>query len=261
MDARISQRRAAVRSSRRLARLRRTLVAVLGATMVVGAVVLERSEALAVATIDVVGLERLGHEEVIEASGVTLGDPLLRVRTGRVARSIAELPLVRSAVVSRRGPTVLRVVVEERRPVLVASGGGRSVLIDRDGVVVVAARQPGLPVVELTGPPPAVGRAVVDDAALANAHRVWVGLSGPLRTRVVLMSAPDVDRLELELDSGVRVLFGRAEDLAAKVRALGAVLVDTAGSEVTVIDVRVPDLPTVRSDRPEEAPGSPVPPP
>jgi cell division septal protein FtsQ len=248
MDARISRRRAEVRAQRRRARLLRTVLVLLAAAAVAGAVALERSPALAVATLDVVGLERLSAAEVLLATGVEVGDPILRVRTGRVAAAVAELPLVRTAEVSRAGPTSLRIAVEERRPVLMVAGAGRAVLVDRDGVVVLDGPAPGLPVIELRSRPPAVGRAVVDDVALANAHRVWVGLSGPLRARVVRLVAPDPDRLELVMDSGVRVRFGRAEDLAAKVRALGVVLADTAGSEVTVIDVRVPDLPTVRTD-------------
>lgn len=248
MDARISRRRAEVRAARRWARLRRTLLGLLLLVLIAGAVVLERSERLAVARIDVVGLERLSRDEVVEATGIVLGDPILRIRMGRAATAVGELPLVRTARVERAGPTVIRIAVEERRPVLVAVGRGRRVLLDRDGVVVAVGEEDGLPVIELAVRPPDVGRAVVDDAALANAHRAWVGLSGPLRAEVVRLRAPDAEGLELVLTSGVRVRFGRAEDLAAKVRALGAVLADTAGSGVTVIDVRVPAVPTVRTD-------------
>lgn len=248
MDARISARRAEVRASRRRARLRRTLLVLLGAAVLVGAVLLERSTVLAVDRIDVVGVERLTRSEVLAAADVPPGTPILRVRTGRVAAAVAALPLVRAAEVDRTGPTSLRIALEERRPVLVATGRGRSVLLDRDGVVVAPGEAAGLPTIVLAVAPPDVGRSVVDDGALANAHRAWVGLSGPLRARLVRLTAPDAERLELVLDSGIRVRFGRAEDLAAKVRALGAVLADTAGSGVTVIDVRVPAVPTVRTD-------------
>lgn len=248
MDERISARRAEVRAARRRARLRRTLVVLLGVALLAGGVVVERSDLLAVARIDVVGLERLGRADVIAAAGIAEGDPILRVRTGRAARAVAALPLARAARVDRTGPTRVRVAVEERRPVLVVVGGDRAVLLDRDGIAVAEGREDGLTVVELATRPPDVGRGTIDDAALANAHRAWVGLSGPLRGRVVRLVAPSPEGLELILDSGVRVRFGRAEDLAEKVRALGAVLADTAGSGVTVIDVRVPAVPTVRTD-------------
>lgn len=248
MDERISARRAGVRAARRRARLRRTLLVLLGAATIVGAVVAERSALLAVARIDVVGLERLARADVVAAAGVDLGDPILRIGAGRAGQAVTALPLVRRAEVDRTGPTTVRIAVEERRPVLVVTGRGRAVLLDRDGIAVAAGDEDGLPVVELAAPPPDVGRGAVDDAALANAHRAWIGLSGPLRGRVVRLVAPSPDGLDLVLDSGVRVRFGRAEDLAEKVRALGAVLADTAGSGVTVIDVRVPAVPTVRTD-------------
>ena len=248
MDERISARRAGVRAARRRARLRRTLVALLGVAVLTGAVVVERSELMAVARIDVVGLERLERSEVLAAAGISLGDPVLRIRARRAAEAVTALPLVRAARVERSGPTRVRVAVEERRPVLVVAGRGREVLLDRDGVAVAAGREEGLPVVELATAPPDVGRGTIDDAALANAHRAWVGLSGPLRGRVVRFLAPSPEGLDLVLDSGVRVRFGRAEQLAEKVRALGVVLADTAGSGVTVIDVRVPAVPTVRTD-------------
>lgn len=250
MDARISARRAEVRAARRRARLRRTLLGVLGLALLAGAVAAERSALLAVTRIDVVGVERLERADVVGAAAIAPGDPILRLRTRRAAEAVLALPLVREATVQRTGPTSVRIAVAERRPVLIARGGGRAVLLDRDGVA-VAAPEPGdvgLPEVELVVAPPDVGRSVVDLGALANAHRAWVGLSGPLRARVVRLIAPDEERLELVLDSGVRVRFGRAEELAAKIRALGAVLADTAGSRVTVIDVRVPEVPTVRTD-------------
>ena len=62
------------------------------------------------------------------------------------------------------------------------------------------------------------------------------------------MAAPDEDGLELTLDDGIVVRFGRAELMEEKVRALGAVLDDVAGTEVTLVDVRVPGFPIVRVD-------------
>jgi hypothetical protein len=62
------------------------------------------------------------------------------------------------------------------------------------------------------------------------------------------MRAPNIDGLEMTLDTGQIVRFGRAELLEEKIRALGAILDDVAGSEVVLIDVRVPGFPVVRID-------------
>jgi cell division septal protein FtsQ len=140
------------------------------------------------------------------------------------------------------------ITVVEREPVYSAVHRGEAVLVDRDGVIVDHGRDERLPVVRLATPAPGPGELVAAHAALANAHRVWTGLSGPLRSRVLEMRAPDEDGLELVLEDAPMVRFGRADLMEDKIRALGAILDDVVGSEVTLIDVRVPGFPVVRID-------------
>lgn len=248
LDERIAGRRAEVRAARRRARLRRTLL-VLGLLIVAAAGAwFEQSEYATVTEVVVVGVERLDVETVLEASGVVPGDSAARVRPTRVARRVADLTLVRSADVSRRDVRRVVITVTERAPVYSATHRGRAVLVDRDGVVIDEGSDARLPVVELASAPPRPGQLVVGHAALANAHRVWSGLSGPLRSRVSVMRAPDEDGLELVLVDAPVVRFGRAEMIEEKVRAMGVILDDVAGSGVTLIDVRVPAFPVIRVD-------------
>jgi cell division septal protein FtsQ len=198
--------------------------------------------------VQVLGAVRLDPALVMEASGVDRGDAALRVRPSTIVREVERLTLVRAATVRRPGLRTIVIEVEERAPVYTAVHRSAAVLVDRDGVVVDRGREPALPVVRLVTPPPSPGSLVASHAALANAHRAWTGLSGPLRSRVVGMDAPDEDGLEMVLDTGQVVRFGRAEQLEEKIRALGAILDDVAGSEVVLIDVRVPGFPVVRID-------------
>ncbi len=248
VDERIASRRAAVRAERRWARLRRTLLVLALVLVASGAVWLERSEHVTVLTVEVVGLARLDADTVVAASGVTVGESALRLRPARIARDVSALTLVRSASIERVRLRQVVITVEERAPVYVATHRAASVLVDRDGVVLDRGSDSRLPTVRLVSPPPSPGELVASHAALANAHRVWMGLSGPLRSRVEAMDAPDEDGLELVLRDAPVVRFGRAELLEEKVRAMGAILDDVAGSEVTVIDVRVPAFPVVRID-------------
>lgn len=248
VDERIAGRRAEVRAARRWARLRRSLTGVVVVLAVSGAAWFERSEHATVVAIDVSGLERLDAGAVIAASGVRVGDSAVRLRPRSIARDVAALTLVRSVDVERDRLRRVVITIEERAPVYVAVHRSRSVLVDRDGVVVDEGTDVRLPVVRLRTPPPPPGGLVASHAALANAHRVWTGLSGPLRSRVVAMDAPDEDGLELVLLDAPVVRFGRAEMMEAKVRAMGAILDDVAGSEVILIDVRVPGFPVVRID-------------
>jgi cell division protein FtsQ len=248
IDERIASRRADVRTARRRARLRRTLLALAGIAVVAGLVWLEGSEWVAIDRITVVGTQRLDPSEVLAVSELEIGAPALRVRPGATARRIEDLVIVRHASVRRERIVGLVLDVTERQPVYVVVFGPTELLVDRDGVVIDEGRIPGLPVVRLTTRPPSVGGLVVSNAALANAHQVWTALSGPLRAQVVELRAPDEDGLELVLTSGVAVRFGRAERLEDKIRSIGVVLDDIAGTEVTFIDVRVPRFPAVGFD-------------
>jgi cell division septal protein FtsQ len=248
VEDRIARRRAVVRAARRKARLRRTLFGVSLLILVGSGSWFESSEYATVIEVRVEGVSRLDVVDVIASSGVSVGDAALRVRPSSVVRDVEQLVLVRSATVRRPGLRTVVIEVRERAPVYTVAHGATEVLVDRDGIVIDRGREEGLPVVRVRTRPPGTGQLVASHTALANAHRAWAGLSGPLRSRVVAMHAPDVDGLEITLDTGEVVRFGRADQLEAKVRALGAILDDVAGSEVVLIDVRVPGFPVVRID-------------
>jgi cell division septal protein FtsQ len=248
VDERIARRRADVRSARRMVRLRRTLLVLTLVAFAGAGVWFERSEHATVVDVHVEGTSRLELQDVIETSGISVGDAALRIRTSSVARDVEQLVLVRSADVRRVGVRSVVIDVTERAPVYTVAYRASSVLVDRDGLVIDRGMEDGIPVVRVITPPPGPGEPVAAHGALANAHRAWTGLSGPLRSRVVAMRAPDVDGLELTLDTGQVVRFGRAEQLEEKIRALGAILDDVTGSEVVLIDVRVPGFPVVRID-------------
>lgn len=245
MDARIRQRRHAVREAERRRRLRRT-VSVLVVLVLVGALVaLERSPLVAVERVEVAGAQRLDPATVAAAAEVPLGTSTVRLQLPAIETRVAALPLVRDATVRRADPLTVRIEVVEREPVLVARGADGPVLVDRDGIVIAEGSQAGLPEVVLFGAAPSVGADVTGIAALANAHAVWQGLSGPLRADVHRYLASGADELSLELRDGTRVRFGRAERMEEKIRALGVVLEDLDGVEVALIDVRAPRAPVV----------------
>lgn len=245
IDERIAARRRAVRESRRRVRLRRTVAM---ACLIVLALVLaavERSALLALDTVEVRGTERLSESEVLASAALEAGTSTVRLRLGRAEDRVRELVLVDDVDARRTGPRSVRIVVVERRPALVADGGGVERLLDREGRVIDDGTVEGLPVVRLRSRPPAVGESVALDPALANAYVAWRGLSGPLRVRVQRLDARSERDLVLWVDGVVEVRFGRAERLEEKVRALGSILGDLAGAEVAVIDVRSPTAPVV----------------
>jgi cell division protein FtsQ len=245
IDDRIAERRKGVREERRRARLRRTLAIVIAGVIVVALVVVERSALVGLEEIHVAGVERLDEEEVREATGLELGTSTLRLRLGRVEERVAALPAVREVDARRLDPLTVLVEVVERRPSLVVQGDGERVLLDRDGVVLDAGGQAGLPRIVLRDAPPEPGASAEDDPALENAFRAWRGLSGPLRSQVERYLANGPEDLVLRLESGIDVRIGRADRLDEKVRAMGVILEDIGDANISEIDVRAPSAPFV----------------
>jgi cell division protein FtsQ len=250
IDERIAERRAEVRDDRRRTRLRRTLVLLALVLVAAGLVAIERSPLVGLEEVRVAGTDRLDTATVLDAADLDLGTSTLRLRLGDAADRVTALPLVREASASRVDPLTVQIEVVEREPVLNATGDDITRLVDRDGIVIAEGRLDALPEIRLPAAPPAVGRTVGEDPALANAHHAWRGLGGPLRTEVQRFDADGSDDLTLQLERGLEVRFGRAQRLDEKVRALGAILGDlesegSGADEVAVIDVRAPGAPVV----------------
>jgi cell division septal protein FtsQ len=87
-----------------------------------------------------------------------------------------------------------------------------------------------------------------DDGAVRAGLRVLTGLPSSLRAKVKVVRVGAAGLVSLDLAGGLRVELGDDERLAAKVLALRAVLVayQRAGTDVTFIDVSIPDRPLGR---------------
>lgn len=245
VNERIARRRAEVRAARRRRRLRRTVTVLVVAAVVVGLVALERSSLVALADIEVTGLERLEEQEVLAAAEVHEGMSVLRIRLGTVTERIESMPLVDRARVDRVGALGLHIEVEEAAPVLTARFPSASLLVSEQGLVLGEGEAPGTPVVEISGRAPAAGDRVESVPALAVAHAVLLQLPGPLAALVEGVEARSADDLRLRLEGGIEVRWGDATRTDEKARALGAVLEDLGGRPVSGIDVRAPMAPTV----------------
>ena len=101
--------------------------------------------------IDIAPAQHVRREEILELSGVALGDRLLSIDTDAVAARLARHPWVAAVQVKRDLPSVLHIDLVERRAAAVASLGGLY-LVDDNGRPFKRARMDeaeGLPV--LTG--------------------------------------------------------------------------------------------------------------
>ena len=157
-----------------------------------------------------------------------------------VRAGIAEIGWVAEAKVRLAAPETLMVTVREREAEAIWRRKGRLSLIDREGVVIspIARRdeRPDLPVIAGAGADLAAAEAI--DALAA---------AGPLAERVRGLVRIGERRWDMVLADGPRVLLP-AEGAADAVAYLTVVQDrgDIVGQDVSVIDLRLMDRPTLR---------------
>ncbi|HHU66707.1 FtsQ-type POTRA domain-containing protein [Corynebacterium sp.] len=144
------------------------------------------------------------EEYVIEATGVSQGDNLVRVDAGQAARGVVDLPWVRSATVSRQWPSTLVVDVTERQALLYSSEADGDHLIDEEGRPFIIDVPPESSV-EVTGD------LREDLEVLADVAAVISSLPEHVRAMVSTIDAPGRYELALRLHDGRTVYWGASE--------------------------------------------------
>jgi cell division protein FtsQ len=173
---------------------------------------------------------------LIDAQGASSID----LDAGAVRRRIEGLGWVESARVSLEAPEALRVAVVERRAVAIWRIDGEPVLIDANGVDIAPAfsraDRPDLPVVAGEGADKAVAEAL---AILAAA--------GSLADRVRGLVRVGERRWDVALERDITLCLPSDEPASAMSRAAAMQDSDRLfDREVAVVDLRLPDRPTMR---------------
>jgi cell division protein FtsQ len=245
VDPRIRARRIQVRRQQGRRRLR-VLVGLVVLAAVAGLVVAAAFSALFdVDSIEVTGAERTSTDEVVAASGIEPGEPLVLVDTGAAAERIGRLPWVASASVRRSVTGTVTVEVSERTPVAVlpASDGGW-MAVDGDGRQLVAVPPPGPDELLVVG---------VEASGVAG-EPVGVGAQSVLRLLEALtpavraeISGLGIDGSELVLDllRGGRVRLGEPADLDEKLVSLETMLARVDLRCLAELDLGVPSAPAL----------------
>ena len=244
MDVRIRERRADVRRQERRRRLRRTmaLTAVVAVLIVIWAV--ERSSLVALDHVRVEGNAQVSTNDILAAARLEEGTSTLRLDLAGADARITAMPGIASALVERVDAVTVRIVVVERVAELRLQTPTREWLVDGEGVVFAAGDGPRSMPVALLEREVSLGDTA-DEAGLADVMAVHAGLSGPLRARVTAYRIERSGDVALLLEGNLVAVLGDATDLDEKIRAVGALLAEIEGTNVTRIDVRVPSRPTV----------------
>ncbi|WP_428375641.1 cell division protein FtsQ/DivIB [Lichenicoccus sp.] len=200
---------------------------------------LGRVSGLRVNEIVVLGRNMQPEASVLEALGVTRGDPLLGFSVEQARRRIDRLAFVEHATVERRLPGTVLVQLVERRPFAVWQNQGRFVLIDRGGQVVAQQGMNGKDAEAFAQLP-----LVVGSGAPAAAADLIDALDGQpaVRSRVVAAVRVGQRRWNLTLRSGADVLLPEGEEVPALARlALLEAHLHLLERPLVNIDLRLPD--------------------
>ena len=177
----------------------------------------------------------LGPADVRAAAADQRGRPLLLADTGGVADRLEADPRVLEARVSRSWPDVLVLDVRVRTPVAVTRTGAG---VGADGVVLPADVDvpDDLARLDVADPGP-------EDDATRDALAVLAGLPGDLRADVVAVGTAAAG-VDLELDDGTTVSWGRPGPADARVVAVRALRAQHPGAH---LDVAADGVAVVRS--------------
>jgi cell division protein FtsQ len=245
VDPRIAERRRSVEWERRRRRRRRLLVVLVVLALGVGAWLLTRSAVLDVDSTTVEGATNTAEQDIVTASGVAVGEPLLDVDGGSAASGIEQLPWIDTATVSRSLDGVVTIEVTERIPVAtVADQAGGRHLVDVSGRVLgpVVADSAGLTALEGV----TAGAAGETIEGADGALQAWAALSPGVRSRVIAVVVVPDGTLQLRLNPQGVVLWGPPTELAEKAASLATVMGQVEQRNLASIDVSDPADPRFR---------------
>ena len=186
--------------------------------LVAGVYLAEFTGLLGVHTVTVTGVRALTADEVRAAAAIPDGQPLARIDVDGVAERVRALAGVERVAVARSWPGTVRITVTERHGVALVSRDGGLWLVDGGGVVFQRlTRRPRLPLLALPDVRP-------DNPAARAALTAVAALPAPVTAQVAQVKAATPEQVTLVLTGARTVLWGGAEESAAKAAVLQALL-------------------------------------
>jgi cell division protein FtsQ len=194
--------------------------------------------------ITVKGERHLSRGQVLRIAGLSESTNVVHADLAAAERRLRGNPWVADATVTRDLPDALGVALTERVAVAVVAGEWGPTLVAADGTLLGAAtHMPRYPLIQGDAVPLPPGSAAISAGA-----RLVAALGPPLRTQVTTVTVSPEMPVRVDLESGVTVTYGEADELEAKAQALRAVLAwaEQHGEALSTIDLTVPNAPTAR---------------
>ena len=206
--------------------------------------VLSFSPILAIQKIKVEGNSLVKDRDLEVALEPMHGIPLARVGTGTVMDLLSDIPAIKDAIVQAEIPNTLKVKIIEHEPVAILVDGSTRYLVGAEGQKLLklgAKDKKKLPEVKASA-------AIKDQKVFSMLTRVLSGLPDKLLAKVDHATATSKDFVELNLNNGIKVIWGNDQDLALKTKVLEALLgaKKDEKSPIKVYDISSPQHPVAR---------------
>jgi len=246
MDPRMSARRTAVLREQGRRRFRVLVIGLAGVACLVGAWFLVHTPLFSARSVTVTGNVHESAAQIVAQAGLASHPPLLDVNAGAAAARIEQLPWVRSATVHVSWPDGVHIAVTEETPRFVVSApGGTWDSLSGDGRVLAesATRPPGLLLLTVPQAPGSPGTVL--SSKDATALRVATTLPASFAAQVAGVTVEPAGWVQLAMTTPIVVDLGSAAQLSAKYEDVSSILAGATLHDGDVIDVSVPDAPTV----------------
>ncbi len=246
IDPRIRQRRTAVARDQGRRRLRVIVAVTAAAVLCIGTVGVLHSGLFSARHVMVLGADNTPEAAVVQAAGLTSHPPLIDVNAPAAATAVKALPWVNTAVVARHWPDSVTVTVTERAAaaVVARTGGGVALVDDTGRILAWNPTEAGLAVLSAPGRRPgAPGQHLT--VGYKPGLEVLSALPAVLRAQVTAVTVGPRGAVTLGLSHQVTAVLGSAVDLPAKFESLASLLAGAPPGGPEVIDLTVPEVPTV----------------
>jgi len=249
VDPRIRERRAAIARREGRRRLRIVVLVAVIVLLLIGGWFALHSKVLAARVVTVVGSVHTPASEIISVAGLSDHPPMIDVDPATAAARLEQLPWVAKATVSRLWPDGVRISVVEHSVVAVVATTSPAAdpwaLVDRSGRVLADVASPPAGLVRVTssdvpGPP---GSEM--GPSTAAGLRVAATLPRAFSAQVTSIEVGHGGEVTLAMTTPVTIVLGATTQLHQKYEDAAALLAGAKLVAGDVIDVSVPDLPTV----------------
>jgi cell division septal protein FtsQ len=248
MDPRLSARRTAVIREQGRRRLLIAGIALGAAALLVGGWFLVHTPLFSARSVTVTGNLHESAAQVVSQAGLATHPPLLDVNAGAAAARLEQLPWVRTATVHVSWPDGVHIAVtEETASFTAGTADGKWESLSSDGKVLgeSATRPPGLLLLTVPEPPGEPGTVL--SLKDAPGLRVASSLPASFVGQVTAVTVEPAGWVQLALTTPIVVDIGSAAELPAKYEDVSSILAGATLHNGDVIDVSVPDAPTVTS--------------